>query len=229
MDTCFHNNRDGTFTNVTDRSGISGEAQSHSSTWWDYDNDGWPDLYVANDYGVPDKLYHNNRDGTFIDTIDQVLPHTSYYSMGADAGDVNNDGLIDLLVADMAPATHEKDQRSAADARGRREEVDNSPAAPKAHRSALLLNTGTPRMLEAAFLAGIAATDWTWAVRFEDLDNDGRLDLFVTNGYSRDPSVDVSTRDENCREPHRAHPYHVRNAGAQRKPFRVSESGRPAV
>jgi len=197
----FHNNRDGTFTNVTDSSGISGEAQSHSSTWWDYDNDGWPDLYVANDYGVPDKLYHNNRDGTFTNTIDQVLPHTSYYSMGADVGDVNNDGLIDLLVADMAPATHEKDQRSAADARGRSEEVDNSPAAPKAHRSALLLNTGTSRVLEAAFLAGIAATDWTWAVRFEDLDNDGRLDLFVTNGYNRDPSVDVSMRMKNVESP----------------------------
>ena len=75
----FHNNRDGTFTNVTDPGGITGETQSHSATWWDYDNDGWPDLYVANDYGVPDKLYHNNRDGTFTDTLDHVLPHTSYY------------------------------------------------------------------------------------------------------------------------------------------------------
>ena len=198
----FHNNRDGTFTNVTDPAGITGETQSHSATWWDYDNDGWPDLYVANDYGVPDKLYHNNRDGTFTDTLDHVLPHTSYYSMGSDSGDVNNDGLIDFFVADMAPATHEKDQRSAAaDARGRTQEIDNSPAAPKLHRSALLLNTGTGHMLEAAFLAGIAATDWTWAVRFEDLDNDGRLDLFVTNGYNRDPSVDVATKMKNAESP----------------------------
>jgi hypothetical protein len=66
----FHNNRNGTFTNVTESAGISGESQSHSATWWDYDNDGWPDLYVANDYGYPDKLYHNNRDGTFTDVID---------------------------------------------------------------------------------------------------------------------------------------------------------------
>ena len=197
----FHNNRDGTFTNVTDPAGIMGETQSHSATWWDYDNDGWPDLYVANDYGVPDKLYHNNRDGTFTDTLNQVLPHTSYYSMGSDSGDVNNDGLIDFFVADMAPATHEKDQRSAADARGRTQEIDNSPAALKLHRSALLLNTGTGHMLEAAFLAGIAATDWTWAVRFEDLDNDGRLDLFVTNGYNRDPSVDISTKMKQVESP----------------------------
>jgi hypothetical protein len=197
----FHNNRNGTFANVTDSGGISSETQSHSATWWDYDNDGWPDLYVANDYGTPDKLYHNNRDGTFTDALDQVLPHTSFYSMGSDLGDVNNDGLIDFYVADMAPATHEKDQRSAADARGRTQELDHSPSAPKLHRSALLLNTGTSRYLEAAFLAGIAATDWTWAVRFEDLDNDGRLDLFVTNGYNRDPSLDVANRMRNAESP----------------------------
>src|SRR5579863_7337277 len=98
----FHNNRNGTFTNVTEGAGIFGDAQSHSATWWDYDNDGWPDLYVANDYGIPDKLYHNNRDGTFTDVIDRVLPHTSSSSMGSDLGDVRNSGLIDLFVADMA-------------------------------------------------------------------------------------------------------------------------------
>jgi hypothetical protein len=197
----FHNNRDGTFQEVTDQAGISGEAQSHSATWWDYDNDGWPDLYVANDYGVPDKLYHNNRDGTFTNTLDRVLPHTTFYSMGSDTADVNNDGLIDLFVADMAATTHEKDQRGVADARGRTEEVENSPAAPKAHRSALLLNTGMNRCLEAAYLAGIAASDWTWSVRFEDLDNDGHVDLAVTNGYNRDPSVDVASRMRSAESP----------------------------
>jgi hypothetical protein len=191
----FHNNRDGTFTDVTDRAGISGESQSHSATWWDYDNDGWPDLYVANDYGVPDKLYHNNRDGTFTDTLDRVLPHTAFSSMGSDLGDVNNDGLIDLLVADMAATTHQWDHHMMADARARTQELpDGSTAAPKYHRSTLLLNTGTGRCLEAAFLANLAATDWTWSPRFEDLDNDGRLDFFVTNGFPRDPGVDVVKR-----------------------------------
>jgi hypothetical protein len=190
----LHNNRNGTFTDVTDRAGISGEGASHSATWWDYDNDGWPDLYVANDYGVPDKLYHNNRDGTFTDTLDRVLPHTSFYSMGSDLGDVNNDGLIDFLVADMATTTHQKDQNSIAQAREGAVELDNSTAAPKYHRSALYLNTGTGRCLEAAYLAGIAHTDWTWSPRLEDLDNDGRLDLFVTNGFNRDPNPDVYSR-----------------------------------
>src|ERR1019366_7687859 len=189
----FHNNRNGTFTNVTDAAGIAGESQSHSATWWDYDNDGWPDLYVTNDYGVPDKLYHNNQDGTFTDVVDQVLPHTSFYSMGSDLGDVNNDGLIDLLVADMATTTHVKDQNSIAESRERDEETDNSPAAQKLHRSALFLNTGLGRCLEAAYLAGISNTNWTWSPRLEDLDNDGRLDLFVTNGFNRDPNPDVNS------------------------------------
>src|SRR5580700_515945 len=188
----FHNNRNGTFTNVTEAAGISGESQSHSATWWDFDNDGWPDLYVANDYGIPDKLYHNNRDGTFTDVLDQVLPHTSFYSMGSDLGDVNNDGLIDLFVADMAATSHQKDQNSIAESRERDEEADSSTGGMKLHRSALLLNTGTGRAMEAAYLAGIAASNWTWSVRFEDLDNDGRLDLFITNGFNRDPNPDVN-------------------------------------
>ncbi|HVZ64658.1 MAG TPA: FG-GAP-like repeat-containing protein [Lacunisphaera sp.] len=192
----LHNNGDGTFSDATARLSVVDETQSHSATWWDYDNDGWPDLYVANDYGYehPDKLYHNNRDGSFTNLIDQVVPHTSFSSMGADAGDVNNDGLIDFLVADMAATTHEKDQHSLADARGRTEEEPQVITTRKLHRDALLLNTDRGHVLEAAFLAGVAATDWTWSLRFEDFDNDGRLDLFVTNGFPRDPSVDVVNR-----------------------------------
>ena len=152
----FHNNRDGTFTNVTHRLSVSDETQSHSATWWDYDNDGWPDLYVANDYGYdhPDKLYHNNRDGSFTNVIDGVVAHTSFSSMGADLGDVNNDGLIDFIVADMAAMNHLKDQHSLADARGRSEDPDQAVMTRKFHRNALLLNTGTGRILEAAHLGG---------------------------------------------------------------------------
>jgi hypothetical protein len=183
----FHNNRDGTFTNVTDRAGISGDAQGHSVIWWDYDGDGWPDIYVANDFAAPDILYHNNRDGTFTNVIDQVVPHMPYSSMGSDLGDLNNDGLIDLMASEMAATTHQKDQRTMAPTRGQAlDPPDNSTAAPQYYRNALYLNTGTGRCLEAAFLAGLDATDWTWSVRFEDLDNDGRLDLFVTNGMHRE-------------------------------------------
>jgi len=199
----FHNNRNGTFTDVTDRAGISGEAQGHSAVWWDFDNDGWPDLYVGNDYAPPDALYRNNRDGTFTNVIDRVVPHMPYSSMGSDLGDINNDGRIDLLVTDMAATTHEKDQRGMADSRGRTAEDDRNPElAPQYERNALYLNTGTGRCLEAAFLAGLAATDWTWSPRFEDLDNDGRLDLFITNGMFREATnVDILDRQTSAETP----------------------------
>ena len=187
-DYLFRNNRNGTFTDVSKLAGISEEeSQGHSATWWDYDNDGWPDLYVANDFAVPDFLYHNNRDGTFTNVIDQVVPHSPYSSMGADLGDLNNDGLIDFMVADMAASTHQKDQRAMADTRSRTKDLrDGTTAVPNYLHNAVYLNTNTGRALEAAYLTGLGATDWTWSVRFEDLDNDGKLDVHVTNGMHRE-------------------------------------------
>jgi len=186
-DYLFHNRGDGTFENVTARAGIRGEGMGHSLVWWDQDGDGWPDLYVGNDYSTPDVLYHNNHDGTFTDVLNRVVPRTPYYSMGSDLGDVDNDGHLDLLVADMAATTHEKDQRGMAGSRARAQTYPDDPAlAPPLMHNALYLSTGTGRMREGAFLAGLAATDWTWSVRFEDFDNDGRLDLHFANGMVRE-------------------------------------------
>ncbi|HVU18499.1 MAG TPA: FG-GAP-like repeat-containing protein [Candidatus Didemnitutus sp.] len=199
----FHNNGDGTFTEVTAKAGIIGEGQGHSAVWWDFDGDGWPDLYVANDFAAPDKLYRNNRDGTFTNLIDAVVPHMPYSSMGSDLGDVNNDGLVDFFASDMAATTHQKDQRTMAAARSfKLDPPEGDASAPQYPRNALYLNTGTGRCLEAAFLTGIAATDWTWSVRFEDFDDDGRLDLFVTNGMHREvTNVDTITRIERAATP----------------------------
>ena len=123
----FHNNGNGTFTEVTESAGILGEAHGHSAQWWDYDGDGWPDLYVANDFAAPDVLYHNNRDGTFTNVINQVVPHMPYSSMGSDVGDVLNDGNVALLATDMAATTHEKDMRGIADSRSRTTEDPEHP------------------------------------------------------------------------------------------------------
>jgi len=195
-DRLYHNNRDGTFTEVTDRAGIKEETQGHAATWWDYDEDGWPDIYIDNDFRDPDQLYHNNRDGTFTNTLSWVVPHTPHSSMGADLGDVNNDGHADLLVADMAATTRLKDQRGMAKLRnGLTDNEQNPGAAPQFMRNALFLGTGTGRVLEAAELAGLAATDWTWSVRFEDLDQDGWLDVFFTNGMVRElHNLDLTQR-----------------------------------
>ncbi len=186
-DRLYRNNGDGTFTDVTERAGIGGETCGHSVLWWDFDEDGWPDIHVANDYAVPNRLYRNNRDGTFTDVVDAHFPLTSYYSMGSDLGDVDNDGRLDLFVPDMMPSTHERDQRGMAASRAiNKENPAGSSRAPQYMRNVLLLATGTPQFREAAWLAGLAATDWTWSVRFEDLDEDGRVDLHVTNGMRRE-------------------------------------------
>lgn len=195
-DHLFHNDGDGRFSNVTERAGIVGENQAHSATWWDYDEDGWPDLYVANDFAPADSLYHNNRDGTFTNRLNEVVPHTPHSSMGADLGDVNNDGRVDLFVADMATTSHATDMRGMAKIRSLLTGMDEEWAvAPQYMRNALYVNTGLGRMLEAAHLAGLEATDWTWSPRFEDLDNDGRVDLHVTNGMVRElHNVDLNQR-----------------------------------
>ena len=195
-DLLFRNNRDGTFTDITTASGIRGATQGNSATWWDYDEDGWPDIYLAHDFATPDVLYRNNHDGTFTNVTDAVLPHIPFSGMGADLGDVDNDGRIDLFVADMAASTPVKDLRTMVASRaGHADDQGNPAAAPQLERNALFLNTGLGLCLEAACLAGVDATDWTWSPRFEDLDNDGRLDLHVTNGMNREQhNIDLLSR-----------------------------------
>ena len=186
-DRLFRNRGDGRFTEVTKESGIAGDTFGHSATWFDYDGDGWPDLYIANDFAGPDRLFRNNHDGTFTNVLDAAVPHTPYSSMGADVADVDNDGHFDLLVADMATTTREKDRRGLA---ASRDDVlmmgTRAGTAPQYMRNALLLNTGLGVFREAACWAGIDATDWTWSPRFEDFDNDGWQDLHITNGMVRE-------------------------------------------
>ncbi|MDQ8186493.1 FG-GAP-like repeat-containing protein [Pelagicoccus sp. SDUM812002] len=182
----FFENDNGFFRDVTERSGIEGVSQGHSATWWDYDQDGWPDIYVANDFEKPDRLYRNNGDGTYTDVLPQTFPHTPYFSMGADLGDVNNDGLMDFFVSDMAATSHQKSMRGIAElSRGTWENERLDSLFPMYMRNALYLNNGTDRFNEVAYLAGLDASDWTWAVKFADLDNDGWTDLFITNGNIR--------------------------------------------
>ncbi|MCI0539943.1 MAG: FG-GAP-like repeat-containing protein [Verrucomicrobiales bacterium] len=182
-DQLFHQQSDGAFTNATVRVGIQGNDIGLGVNWWDYNHDGWPDIYVANDHKTPDRLWRNNQDGTFTDVARTVLPHVPLSSMGTDIADVNNDGRLDLLATDMAGTSHP-----------RRMMIDQSPErtqwfqehSRQYPRNALYLNTSTDRVLETAFMAGIAATDWTWSPKFGDLDNDGWVDLFIANGMTRD-------------------------------------------
>ena len=195
-DRLYRNNGDGTFTDVSEASGIRGNHPGLSATWWDYDGDGRPDLYVANDFWDPDRLYHNNGDGTFADVLEKTIPHTPWFSMGSDLADVNNDGLIDFLAADMSATTHSMSKIMMGDMNESRWFLES--AEPRQYmRNALYLNTGTGRFMEVAYLANLASTDWTWSVKFGDLDNDGWVDLFVTNGtanHSFDPDLTSDLR-----------------------------------
>ena len=177
-------NNAGKFVDVTEAAGIS-RVPRHglAATWWDYDLDGHPDLYVSNDFDDTDSLYHNKGDGTFEDVTSAVLPHTAWFSMGADSSDINGDGWPDLLAADMSGTTHYKDKTTMG-AMGSRIWVTLQD--PRQYmRNALYIGTGTGRMMEAAYLAGLADSDWTWAVKFADFDGDGRDDLFLSNGMTR--------------------------------------------
>ncbi|CAN5218541.1 VCBS repeat-containing protein [soil metagenome] len=184
-DRLYRNDGGGQFTEVTEAAGITGNYYGLSATWWDFDNDGWLDLYVSNDFYSPDQLYRNNGDGTFTDVAESALPHTPWYSMGADVADINNDGWLDFMASDMSGTTHYKQKVSMGDMSNTAWFLTH-PEPRQNMRNALYLNSGTPRFMEIAFLAGVANTDWTWSLKFADLDEDGWSDLFVTNGMNRD-------------------------------------------
>ena len=173
------------FKDVTREAGLLDNGMGLSATWWDYDDDGRPDLYVANDYYGEDHLYHNAGDGTFEDVASSSLPHTPWYSMGSNVADLNNDGLFDFMGSDMMGTNHFRQKTGMGDM-GRHAWFLDSSTPRQYMRNVVYLNTGTPHFMEAAHLTGLANSDWTWALKFGDLDNDGRVDLFIANGMTGD-------------------------------------------
>jgi len=179
-------NDGGRFTDVSRAAGIWGLGQGHAALWFDADGDHWPDLYVANDFETPDRFYLNRRNGTFADVVDLRLPHVTYFSMGVDSGDLNNDGRTDFIVTDMRDRSHTAFLAGLEEAGRGLWEIERAPQLiPQYMWNTVYLNTGTPRYEEAAHLTGMAATGWTWSVRLADLDHDGRQDVLYTAGMIR--------------------------------------------
>lgn len=183
-------NRQGHYFEVSKKAGISTYSFGLSASIHDFNNDGWPDIYVANDFKKPDLLYINDHNGHFSEKLSSYFDHISLSSMGSDISDINNDGLEDLFVADMAVADPVRQkqlfvQHLNYDKFQLMLQFNLNYQYP---HNMLQLNNGNGHYSEIAYHAGLAETDWTWAPLMADYDNDGWRDFYITNGLRRDIS-----------------------------------------
>ncbi len=186
-DRLFENNN-GKFKDVTAKAGLLNHAFGLSASIADINTDGWPDIYVANDFNKPDFIYINNKNGSFTDKLAAYVSHTSFSSMGSDISDINNDGLEDIFVADMAVENPVRQKQLFA----LNQNYDKFQMMLQFGlfyqypRNTLQLNNGNGTYSEVAAHAGISETEWSWAPLIADYDNDGWKDLYITNGLKRD-------------------------------------------
>jgi hypothetical protein len=188
------------FTDVSAQAGLTQRGWGLGVVVKDLTGDGWPDIYVANDFQSNDCLYVNQRNGTFRNDIAAMLPHQSHNSMGTDIADFNNDGAEDIVVVDMMPDDNLRQKTMFGNiAYDSYDMALRSGYQPQFVRNVLQLNHGNGHFGDVGYLAGVNATDWSWSALFADFDNDGWRDLLITNGYGKDiTDLDfISYREEN--------------------------------
>ncbi|HTF21033.1 MAG TPA: VCBS repeat-containing protein [Chryseolinea sp.] len=184
-------NDNGRFVDVTVQSGIYGSVIGYGLglSISDINLDGWPDIYVGNDFHENDYLYINQGNGTFVESIEQEMPHTSRFTMGVDCGDINNDAFPDVITMDMLPEDPEILKKSAAeDAYDVYTYKANFGYHHQFARNNLQLNNRDSTFSDIALLAGVYATDWSWSSLLADFDLDGYKDIFISNGIRRRPN-----------------------------------------
>ena len=181
-------NESGKFREIGAQAGITNNfGYALSIVTSDLNNDGFIDIFVANDFAEGDYMYINQRNGTFKEQIKEATNHISMYSMGTDIADINNDGLEDIMVSEMLPEDYNRSKVSmpSMDVEGFNAIVNNGMHKQYMH-NALHLNQGNLFFSEISQLSGVAKTEWSWACLMSDFDNDGQRDMFVANGYKRD-------------------------------------------
>jgi len=196
-----------TFVDVSKKTGILKEGYGLGLAINDFNQDGWPDIFVANDFIYNDLLYINNQDGTFSEKAATAFKHQSQFSMGTDVADINNDGLPEIVVLDMLPEDNlrQKQMNIAMNYDRFLMALDNGYI-PQHSRNTLQLNrgilNGKLQFSEIGQLAGIYQTDWSWSPLWADFDMDGQLDLFVSNGIPKDitDSDFIMYRDQQVRK-----------------------------
>ncbi|APQ17719.1 VCBS repeat-containing protein [Maribacter hydrothermalis] len=183
----LYKNEGDTFTDVSEIAGISKTGFPNAVSASDLNNDGWTDLYIANDFYAPDFLFINNQDGTFTGIEKSALKQTSYYSMGVDVADINNDQNLDVFVLDMVSEDNFrlKSNMSGMNIGSFWKVVEDGGGFQYMYNT-LQLNNGNETFSNIAQFTGMAATDWSWSNLIADFDNDGLKDTYVTNGLLRD-------------------------------------------
>ncbi len=183
----LYRNDGGKFTDITQVAGIYNFAYTLGISIADYNRDGYPDIFISADFEEPDRLYFNQKNGTFKSMEQISLRHISNFGMGCDAADINNDGWADLFNLDMAfddPVRSKTNMPSMSPKRFA-DRVKIGYHYQYMHNS-LHINQGSGVFAEIAHMAGVAKTDWSWAALFADFDHDLQKDLFITNGFKRD-------------------------------------------
>jgi hypothetical protein len=183
----FFRNDGNKFTDVSEKAGVVKMGYCLSAAAADYNNDGLTDLYVCNDYHVPDCYYINNGDGTFTDQFDVAFKHSSTNSMGSDVADVNNDGFSDLITVDMLSES----PRRYMSLMGPKDYDYTMVGIKNGYKNQymknnLQMNLGNGHFADLSYLYGVAKSDWSWSPLLSDFNDDGFTDMFVSNGYYRD-------------------------------------------
>jgi hypothetical protein len=185
-------NDNGKFVDVSEQAGIFGGANGYGLglAVSDFNLDGYPDIYVGNDFHEDDYYYLNNGDGTFTESLKKHFGHTSKFSMGVDVADINHDGFPDILTLDMLPENEKILKASLGDDNAQMLKMRTEKLGYhfQYSRNMLQLNNAGENFTETALLNGVAATDWSWSALFADYDQDGEQDIFVGNGIPKRPN-----------------------------------------